>query len=182
MTHVTSARENTGGLPRVPSIPLADESASADEQSIGNLVKDATAHLSTLVRAEVELARSEVAGEIKKGLKGSVWFILALVILLYSSFFFFLFAAELLDEWLPRWAAFLIVFGAMLGAVGLAGYLGFRKVRAIRAPKRTIDSMRDTAAVLRNRGENGNGNGTSTVAGNGTAPVHADGDAVRRRV
>ncbi|GAB3457119.1 phage holin family protein [Actinophytocola sediminis] len=170
MAHVTSARENTNDLPRVPSIPLADESASAGEQSIGNLVKDATTHLSTLVRAEVELARSEVASEIKKGLKGSVWFILALVILLYSSFFFFFFAAELLDEWLPRWAAFLIVFGLMLFAVGLAGYLGYRKVRAIRAPKRTIETMRENAAVLRNRGENGQA----------TAPVHVADDPARR--
>ncbi|MCT2582485.1 phage holin family protein [Actinophytocola gossypii] len=150
---MTSARENSEGLPRVPSIPLADETGAAGEQSIGNLVKDATTHLSTLVRAEVELAKSEVAGEIKKGLKGSVWFILALVVLAYSSFFFFFFAAELLAEWLPRWSAFLIVFGAMLGVAGLAGYLGYRKVRAIRAPKRTIDSMKDTAAVLRSRGD-----------------------------
>lgn len=171
---MTSARENTNGLPRVPSIPLADESTSADDQSIGNLVKDATAHLSTLVRAEVELARSEVAGEIKKGLKGSVWFILALVILFYSSFFFFFFGAELLDEWLPRWAAFLIVFGLMLVAVGLCALLGYRKVRSIRAPQRTMDSMRDTAAALRNRGEQGqHGQGGASV-------VPADRDAVRR--
>jgi hypothetical protein len=170
MTHVTSAHENTNGLPRVPSIPLADETAGAGEQSIGNLVKDATAHLSTLVRAEVELARSEVAGEIKKGLKGSVWFILALVVLLYSSFFFFFFAAELLDSWLPRWAAFLVVFGAMLVAAGLAGFLGYRKVRAIRAPRRTIDTVKDTAAALRNRGENGH----DSVA------VPISGDPVRR--
>jgi hypothetical protein len=169
MAHVTSARENTNGLPRVPSIPLADESAGEGEQSIGNLVKDATAHLSTLVRAEVELAKSEVAGEIKKGLKGSVWFILALVILLYSSFFFFFFAAELLAQWLPRWAAFLIVFGAMLVAVVLAVLLGVRKLKSIRAPKRTIETMRENAAVLRSRGD-----------GDDTSLARADGDAVRR--
>lgn len=170
MTHVTSARENTNGLPRVPSIPLADETNSTGDQSIGNLVKDATTHLSTLVRAEVELAKTEVGREIKKGLKGSVWFILALVILLYSSFFFFFFAAELLDNWLPRWAAFLIVFGAMLVVVGLAGFMGYRKVKNIRAPKRTIETMRDTAAVLRHRGEDDHG----------TVPARTDGDAVRR--
>ncbi|HEX2132572.1 MAG TPA: phage holin family protein [Actinophytocola sp.] len=165
---MTSARENSDGLPRVPSIPLADETSGVGDQSIGNLVKDATSHLSTLVRAEVELAKSEVAGELRKGLKGSVWFILALVILLYSSFFLFFFAAELLDTWLPRWAAFLIVFGAMLGVAGLAGYLGYRKVRAIRAPKRTIETMKGNAAVLRHRGDNGDE----------LAPV--PGDAARR--
>ncbi len=174
MTHVTSAHDNSGngaGLPRVPSIPLSDETTgAAGGQSIGTLVKEATAHLSTLVRAEVELAKSEVAGEIKKAVRGSVWFILALVVLAYSSFFFFFFVAELLDEWLPRWAAFAIVFGAMLLVVALAAFLGYRKVRAIRAPQRTIDTVKDTAAVLRHPGGDGQE----------TAPVPASGDAVRR--
>lgn len=159
MTHVTSAHENTNGngagLPRVPSIPLTDDASVSGDQSIGGLVKDATTHLSTLIRAEVELAKSEVAGEIKKGIKGSIWFILALVVLLYSSFFFFFFIAELLGEWLPRWASFGIVFLAMLLTAGLAAYLGFRKMRAIRSPQRTISTVKDTAAALRHRGENG---------------------------
>jgi hypothetical protein len=156
MAHVTSARDNTNGdgLPRVPSIPLSDEAAfdAAGNQSIGHLVKDATAHLSTLVRAEVELAKSEVAREIKKALLGSVFFIVALVILLYSSFFFFFFLADLLDIWLPRAAASGIVFGAMIVVAGLAGLLGYLRVRKIRAPQRTISTLKDTAAVLTHRG------------------------------
>jgi hypothetical protein len=154
---VTSAHENSNGngagLPRVPSIPLSDDVTATGDQSIGGLVKDATAHLSTLVRAEIELAKSEVTGELKKGVKGSVWFILALVVLLYSSFFFFFFVAELIGEWLPRWASFGIVFFAMLLVAGLAAFLGYRKVKQIRAPQRTIDSAKDTVAALRNRGE-----------------------------
>ncbi|MFI9008931.1 phage holin family protein [Actinosynnema sp. NPDC053489] len=154
---MTSARENTNGsgLPPVPSIPLTAESAAkiAEETSIGGLVRDATAHLSTLVRAEVELAKSEVAGEVKKGLKGSVYFIVALTVLLFSSFFFFFFGAELLDVWLPRWSAFLIVFGLMLLTAGLFALLGVRKLKKLRAPQRTIDSARDTVAALRHRGE-----------------------------
>ncbi|MDQ2583313.1 phage holin family protein [Saccharothrix yanglingensis] len=152
---MTSARENTNGsgLPPVPSIPLTAESPAviAGETSVGGLVRDATAHLSTLVRAEVELAKSEVAGEIKKGVKGSVYFIVALTVLLFSSFFFFFFGAELLDVWLPRWSAFLIVFGLMLVTAGLFAFLGYRKVKKLRAPQRTIDSARDTVAALRHR-------------------------------
>ncbi|EWC59477.1 hypothetical protein UO65_5205 [Actinokineospora spheciospongiae] len=162
MSQVTSAHGNAGGdrdgsgLPPVPSIPLADDLAlaAASDHSIGALVKDATTHLSTLVRAEVELAKSEVTGEIKKGLRGSIFFIIALVVLLYSSFFLFFALAELLaDVGLVRSAAFGIVFAAMLLFAGLFGFLGYRKVKAIRAPKRTIDTMRDNAAVLSRRGE-----------------------------
>lgn len=157
MTGVSSAHEHTNGtgtgLPQVPSIPLSDEAPAPGEQSIGGLVRDATTHLSTLVRAEVELAKQEVKGEVKKGLKGSIWFILALVVLLYSSFFFFFFIAELLSVWLPSWAAYGIVFLGMLGSAGLAAFLGYRKVKAIRAPQRTIDTMKGTAAALRRGGD-----------------------------
>ena len=55
--------------PVLPSIPLAPEPVKPlSEQSIGNLVKEATAHVSTLVRAEVELARAEVTAEVKLSL------------------------------------------------------------------------------------------------------------------
>ncbi|MGH3861698.1 phage holin family protein [Actinokineospora sp.] len=165
MTLVSSAHangdRNGSGLPKVPSIPLADDRAYADagDQSIGNLVKDATTHLSTLVRAEVELAKSEVTGEIKKGLKGGIFFIIALTILLYSSFFLFFALAELLaDLGLVRSLAFGIVFFVMLTLAGVIGFLGYRKFRAVRAPQRTISSMKDTAAALTHRGEH-SGNG-----------------------
>ncbi|NYI88969.1 positive regulator of sigma E activity [Amycolatopsis endophytica] len=147
--HERNGRE---GLGAVPYIPLSDEAGSAsDGQSVGSLVGQATQHLSTLVRAEVELAKSEVTGEVKKGLKGSVFFIAAGVIGLYSSFFFFFFLGELLSEWLKRWAAFGIVFLLMLVVAGLLGLLGYRKVKKIRAPERTITSVKDTAAALKPR-------------------------------
>lgn len=142
-------------MPPIPSIPLSAETPEriAGETSIGGLVRDATAHLSTLVRAEVELAKSEIAGEIKKAVKGSVYFIVALTVLLFSLFFFFIFVGELLAVWLPSWAAYLIDFGGMLAFAGFFAFLGFRKLKKLRAPQRTIESARDTVAALRHRGE-----------------------------
>ncbi|WP_219414887.1 phage holin family protein [Pseudonocardia nigra] len=139
--------------PVLPSIPLSPEPAkSVGEQSIGGLVREATAHVSTLVRAEVELARLEITKEVKKGLQGSLFFIVALVILLFSLFFAFFALGELLAIWLPRSAAFAIVFGVMLLAAGLFGLLGYRRVRKIRKPERTIESLRESAQVLSHRG------------------------------
>ena len=107
-----SSGDRKNGVPTtVTSIPLVDPHAPKPDPSIGDLVKDATSQVSTLVRAEVELARAEITRDVKKGLTGSVYFILALVVLFYSTFFFFFFLAELLDTWLWRWVAFLIVFG-----------------------------------------------------------------------
>jgi MFS family permease len=117
-------------------------------QSIGELVKDATAQVSTLVRAEVELARAEITRDVKKGLTGSLFFVAALVVLFYSTFFFFFFLAELLDNWLWRWAAFLIVFGIMVVATAVLGLLGYLKVRRIRGPRQTIESVKETREVF----------------------------------
>ena len=153
MAHVTSARENTNGdgLPRVPSIPLTDEAAfdAAGNQSIGHLVKDATTHLSTLVRAELELARIEIGRDVKRGVRGSIFFVIALTVLLFSLFFFFFAIAELLaDIGLYRSAAYGIVFGGMLLFAGLFGFLGYKKVRGIKGPKRTIQSAQETMAAF----------------------------------
>nr|WP_227999352.1 phage holin family protein [Nocardia australiensis] len=128
-------------------MPLTDANP-AGSASFGSLVRDATEQMSMLVRAEVELAKAEVTGEIKKGLQGSVYFILALTVLLFSTFFFFFFLGELLDIWLARWAAFLIVFALMIVAtVALAG-LGYLRVRKLRAPEKTIDSLKQARTVL----------------------------------
>jgi uncharacterized membrane protein YqjE len=139
--------------PVLPSIPLAPEPVTPlSEQSIGGLVKEATAQVSTLVRAEVELARAEVTAEVKKGLQGSIFFIVALVITLFSLFFLFFTIAEVIAIWLPRSAAFAITFGIMIVAAALFGLLGYLRVRKIRKPERTISTLKESAQVLSHRG------------------------------
>jgi len=141
------------GVPNtISSIPLSDADYRAPGTgSIGSLVKDATTQVSTLVRAEVELAKAEVTGEIKKGLQGSLFFALALAVLAFSAFFFFFFLAETLDIWLPRWAAFLIVFVFMVLVAALLGFLGYLRVKKLRKPEKTIDSLKQTSSVLPNQ-------------------------------
>jgi uncharacterized membrane protein YqjE len=162
MSAVTSRQPPSNGRhakpelpPGVRSLPLSpDHPRPGDEVPLGELVRDAATHFSTLFRAEVELAKAEVTAEVRKGLKGSIFFVVALSILLFSLFFLFISVAEALAVWLPRWAAFSIVFGLMLVAAAGFALLGWRRVRSIRKPERTISSVRDTGAALtRRRGE-----------------------------
>ena len=156
---MTSARENSHGngaeLPRVPSIPLSDDSSAAADQSIGGLVRDATTHLSTLIRGELELAKTEITGEVKKGVTGSLSFILALaIVLLALPFAFVALALGLNDifDWEDHpWLGFLILFGIALLLTGFLVWRGIRKFKRIRAPQRTIDSAKETVAALRRR-------------------------------
>ena len=138
--------------PVLPSIPLAPEAPRSDDRSIGALVTEVTTQLSTLVRAEVELARAEVTAEVRKGVTGSVFFVVAATIALFSLFFFFFALGALLAEFLMVWVAFAIVFGIQLLAAAVFGFLGYRKVRKIRKPERTIESLRESAQVLQHRG------------------------------
>ena len=141
--------DRSNGVPNtITSIPLVDPHAVGADPSIGELVKDATAQVSTLVRAEVELARAEIVRDVKKALTGSLFFISALVVLFYSTFFFFFFLAELLDTWLLRWGAFLIVFAIMVVATALLALLGYLKVRRIRGPRETIESVKETRSAF----------------------------------
>ena len=145
---MTDRDRKTGVPASATSIPLVDPHAMPANPSIGDLVRDATSQVSTLVRAEVELAKSEITRDVKKGLTGSVFFILALVVLLYSTFFMFFFLAELLDTWLWRWAAFLIVFGIMVLTTVALALFGYLKVRRIRGPQQTIESVKETKEAL----------------------------------
>lgn len=140
--------------PRVNSIPLSDvDTTRAGEGSIGDLVSNATAQMSSLFRSEVELAKTELAGEAKKGAMGGGLFGVAGVIGLYSSFFFFFFLAELLSVWLERWASFLIVFLIMVVLAAVLALFGWKKIKKMGAPKKTIDSVNELKNLVPGQAE-----------------------------
>src|SRR3954463_1496609 len=98
----------------VSTISPADRTAGPAEPSVGTLAKSAMADMSTLIRSEIELAKTEITVSAKRGAVGGGAFAAAGVMLAFAGFFFFFFVAELLDLWLPRWAAFLIVFAFLV--------------------------------------------------------------------
>lgn len=155
MTRVTRSTHRNGrhakpeSPPRMPSLPLSPEPAPEPGQtSLGDLVREATTHLSTLLRSELELAKAELTAEVRKAVKGSLFFIVALAILIFSLVFLFIALGEVLDIWLPRSAAFSIIFAVMVVAAAVCALLGWRRMRSIRKPERTISSVRETGAAL----------------------------------
>ena len=147
-THVSNDEGMFTGAkkPQVNSIPLSDVDTNT-KGSIGELVSNATEQISSLMRAEIELAKAEIQVEAKKVAIGGGLFTVAGVIALYSSFFFFFALAEVLKIWLWAWAAYLIIFFAMLLFAALLAFIGFRKVKQIKAPKKTIESVAELRAL-----------------------------------
>lgn len=135
--------------PKANAIPLSDaDSSKRGEASVGQLVSNATEQMSQLVRSEVELAKTELAQSAKKGGIGAGMFGVAGTVALYSSFFFFFFLAELLDKWLDRWAAFLIVFLIMLVIAAVVGFIGFKNIKKVKAPEKTIESTKELKKLV----------------------------------
>ncbi len=139
--------------PTDASIPLHDaDSIGRGDASIGTLVKNASTHVSTLLRSELELAKTEVTEQVKKAATGSGFFVAALFLLL-SSFFPFVFMwAKLISMWFGTktwdWMGFLIVFVVLVVLAALFGLLGYRKIKKIRKPQRTIDSVSDLKLAM----------------------------------
>jgi len=141
----TSYRSSTG----IPAITLTPEVDVDPEASIGTLVKDATTHLSTLVRAEIELAKLEITASAKQAVTGGVFFIGAAFVGIFLLFFAPFVFSEILDIWLPRWASFLITIGLMVLIIGALVFLGIRKIKKIKKPEKTISTLKESAEALR---------------------------------
>ncbi|MFL6098255.1 MAG: phage holin family protein [Blastococcus sp.] len=129
---------------------LRGESAGTAEPSVGTLVQSAMADMSTLIRAEVELAKAEVGKSAKKAGIGAGAFGAAGVVLAFSGLFFGIALAEFLT-WLglERWISYLIVWFLLVLVAGLAALVGRRYIKRIEKPERTIETLHDLPEVLR---------------------------------
>lgn len=127
---------------------------TTDEPSVGDLVKDASTHMSTLVRNEIELAKTELTSTVKKAAIGGALFVVAAVILLYSLTFGLIAAAEGLHAGgFPRWASYLIVWGALVLIAAIAALVGILLVKRMKKPERTLSTVKETAAWAKSRGK-----------------------------
>lgn len=124
-------------------------SAGADA-SLGQLVSDATERMSSLVRSEVELAKAEITQTVKKGGLGAGLLGGAGFFGVFAFLFFSLAAAWAIGEFLPNWAAFLIV-GAVYGLVAaLLALRGKKSLSGVGPPERTIQAAKDDLALAKN--------------------------------
>ena len=131
------------------SVPPAIPAAGTAESTIGTLVQSAMADFSTLMRAEVELAKAEIGKSAKKAGIGVGAFGAAGVVLAFSGFFFGIAFAEFLT-WLglTRWISYLIVWALLVTLAAVAALIGRRIIKKIEKPERTIETLRDLPDVV----------------------------------
>jgi hypothetical protein len=123
------------------------------DPTIGKLVVDAFDDFGTLLRHIIELARSELRISVRAGGMAIVLFLLAgfvsllAIVMVSIAIAFFIHMADLDLAW-----CFLIVFGGYLLIAAVLGLIGYRKVRKVKPPARTLAQAQETPAALRHKG------------------------------
>jgi hypothetical protein len=136
--------------PATPAARRRSDVPSKDDPTLGRLFADASRDMSSLVRNEIALAKSELrvslkAGGLGLGLFAAAAFLgLLAVIMLSVAIAYFIHFTGLDLAW-----CFLIVFVLYLVIAGILGLVGVRKVKQVRAPERAIEQAKETKNVLR---------------------------------
>jgi len=120
------------------------------DQSLGDLVALAAKDVSQLIRYEIDLAKTELRGDMRRvGLAGALAGVAAFVGCLMLVLLCFAFAYGLVALGISTWAAFLIVAGTCVLLAGAAVGVALLKVRHLSGLKRTRKSVTEGLSMLR---------------------------------
>ena len=128
---------------------MANEPVQDTDPTIGRLVSDASRDVSSLLRNEIQLAKSELRLSAKAGGVGiamfaaAAFFAVMALIMLSVAFAYFIHFTGLDLAW-----CFTIVFVLYLLVAGLLGLIGYRKIRQVKPPERAIHQAQETKNIL----------------------------------
>ncbi|MBA3234001.1 MAG: phage holin family protein [Propionibacteriales bacterium] len=121
-----------------------------DDPTIGRLVADTTKDVSSLIRSEIELAKTELKFSVKLGGIGAALLAVAAFIGLLAIIMISIAFAFFLDWWFAGTAtAFAIVFVIYLLIAGVLALMGIKKIKQVKAPQQTIAAVKSNKQVLK---------------------------------
>ncbi|QQS01522.1 MAG: phage holin family protein [Austwickia sp.] len=124
--------------------------ARENEPTIGGLVHDALQDVSTLVRSEIQLAKTEITADVKKGGQGAAFFAVAGVLAVFGLTFLFHTIAQAIGVFLPLWAGYLIVTVLLFLIAGILAMVGKGRMSKVKGkPERTIATSKETVEVVK---------------------------------
>lgn len=123
---------------------------AGSDQSVGELVAQAAKDVSTLIRGELNLAKAELSGDLRRvGMAIALLAMSAFVACLMLVILCFAFAYGLQALGIWPWASFLIVAGVLLLLIAMAVLIAVLRVRGITGLRTTRETVQDTIAMLR---------------------------------
>jgi uncharacterized membrane protein YqjE len=137
--------------------PVPPPASKSEDRPVGELVFDVTERASTLIREEIELAKTEVSEKVGKLVRGSVVGVAAgvfafLALILVMEGIAWLLNEEVFDG--KAWPGFFVEAAAFLLVAALAGYIAYRSVRAGSppVPEQAIEEAKRTKEMLEKEG------------------------------
>lgn len=124
------------------------------DQSLGDLVALAAKDVSQLVRYEIDLAKTELRGDVRRiGLAGALAGVAAFVGCLVLVLVCIAFAYGLITLGIWKWAAFLIVAGTCVLLAGTAVGVALLKLRRLSGLRKTRKTVTEGLGMLRHDGQ-----------------------------
>ncbi len=121
----------------------------SEQQSLGSMVKGVTEDLSTLVRGEIELAKTELRDSARTAASGGAMLVVAGVTAFLGVIFLLLTLAWVLVQLgLPIWAGFGIVTLLLVLVAAILFVVGRKQLESVKGPERSPASIAKTKAVL----------------------------------
>lgn len=125
----------------------------AEERTLGQLVSDATADISEIVRAEVALAKAELAAGAKNGaLAGGLFGAAGYLAFLASILLMIAGAYGIVAAGLSPWLAFLLLAVALLVVAAVLALIGKSRISRVGPPERAIRSTKAALAAIKPAG------------------------------
>lgn len=123
---------------------------AGSDQSLGDLVALAAKDVSQLIHYEMDLAKSELRGDVRRiGMAAALGGLAAFTGCLMLVLLCFAFAYGLMTLGIWDWASFLIVAGTCLLLIAAAAGIAILRVRGVTGLRTTRASVRDSIAALR---------------------------------
>lgn len=118
--------------------------------SLGELFKTLASDTGILVKKEVELAKTEMAGKAKVAAKDGAMIAGGGVLAYYASFLLLAALVLALGTIMPLWASALIVGVVLAAGAGILAFIGVKKLKKVDpAPRETIRTLQENKLWLR---------------------------------
>ena len=122
---------------------------NGDGPTVGQLVANASKDLSSLVRSEIELAKTELKKTaIKAGTGAGMFAVAAFLLLLVIILLSIAAAYGLTAAGLHPAIAFLIVSGVYVLIAAVLVFIGMRSLRSAKGPQRAIETSKESVEAI----------------------------------
>ena len=141
---------STGSTGEVPPVTAPN---AAPEKTAGQLIKEVTEDISTLVRKEIELAKQEVGSSVAAKAKGAAILAIVAVLGFFALIFFLLAIRDGFDEFLWTWVADLATGFVLLLIGGLAAMIAKKKLATPISTEITKQNVKEDVDMMKSLGK-----------------------------